>query len=324
MTYIKMVNCTITGSNGTAISLYNSNLNLYDNIHFENNHAKYGGAVKVCERSFIFLHNNSYVQFINNTALMGGAVFIHQSCLETVSLCAFQPAMLEDMPIEEFNRFLKLEFVNNSASIAGDVIYGGSLATCYTIGRYSYHHRSKSFFNFLNIYKEVFNVITQRGPSPISSYAEGVCFCDITRSEMTPKCQRDHQLVEAYPGEEFRVSAFTVGQLNGSTIGTIQSSLVGQSHFHQLVVHNGGIYSNQCIPLSFSVLSNESTATIVLRPSVEYYNEHFMVNFTVHLLLCPLGFELIEQGGQYKCDCSTLFHYHLGIFSCTIECDITT
>ena len=72
------------------------------------------------------------------------------------------------------------------------------------------------------------------------------------------------------------------------------------------------------------MLSSESTATIVLRPSVEYYNEHFMVNFTVHLLLCPLGFELIEQGGQYKCNYSTLFHYHLGAFSCTIECDITT
>ena len=324
MTYIIMMNCNISGSNGTAISLYNSNLNLYDNVRFENNHAEYGGALKVCDLSFIFLHNNSHVQFINNTALMGGAIIIQQSCLETASPCVFQPSMPEDIPIEHFNRSLKLEFVNNSASIAGDVIYGGSLAACYTIGKYKYQNGSKNFFNFLKIFNVVFDITTQRGPSIISSYAQGVCFCDITRSEITTKCQRDLQLVEAYPGEEFSVSAITVGQLKGSAIGTIQSSMVGQSRFHQLVVNNGGTSSKQCIPLSFSVLSNESTATIVLKPLVERYNRHFTVNFTVQLLPCPLGFELVKRRGQYVCDCSRLFHHHLGDISFTMECDITT
>ena len=324
MSYIIMANCIITGSHGTAISLYNSNLNLYDNVCFENNHAKYGGALKVTERSFVFLHNNSYIQFINNTALMGGAIFIQQSSLETASPCAFQPVMPEDMPIEDFNQFLKLEFVNNFASIAGDMIYGGSLATCYTIGSYSYHHGNKSYFNLLNIFEEVFNVTAQKGPSRISSYPEGVCFCDTMKSGKISECQTDYHLIEAYPGQVFGVSAITVGQLNGSTIGTIQSSLEEQSRFHQLVVYNGGIYSNQCIPLSFSVLSNESSATIILKPFIESYNKHFTANFTVHLLPCPLAFELVKSEGQYNCDCSRLFHYHLGVFSHNIKCDITT
>ena len=320
MTYIIMANCSIVDSNGTAISLYNSNLNLYDNVRFENNHAKYGGALKVCERSFVFLHN-SHIQFINNTALMGGAVFIQQSCLETSSPCVFQPAMPEDMPIEDFNQSLKLEFINNSASTAGDVVFGGSLATCYTIGSYSYNHEKKSFFNFLQIFNEIFNITAQRGPSPVSSYPQGVCFCDVTKSEWTSHCQEDYPSIIAYPGEIFSVSAMTVGQLNGSTIGTIQTSLEEQSHFHQLAVSNGGKYSNQCIPLRFSVFSNKSTATIVLKPSVEGFQKYFTVDFTIHLLPCPLGFEL---GGQYKCDCSTLFHHHSGIFPRTTECDITT
>ena len=328
MTYIAMANCIIAGSNGTAVSLYNSNLNLYDSVRFENNHAKYGGALKVCERSFIFLHNNSHIQFINNTALMGGAIFIQQSYLETASPCAFQPALPEAIPIKEFHKYLKLEFVNNSASTAGDVIYGGSLTTCYTIGSYSYYHprnKLKSFFNFKMIFNEIFNTKAQIGPSPVSSYPLGVCFCDPTKSELTPECQTDHQPLEVYPGEEFTVSAKTIGQLNGSTIGTIQPSLEEESHFHQLTVLNGGKYSNQCIPLSFSVLSNESIATIILKPSVERYTKPFTVNVTVHLLPCPLGFELINYtGGQYKCDCSSLFHHHLGVFLRPIECDITT
>ena len=325
MTYIVMTNCIIADSNGTAVSLYNSNLNLYEYVHFENNHAKYGGALKVCERSFIFLHNNSHIHFINNTALMGGAIFIQQSCLETALPCTFQPAMKEDIPIEEFNTFLKYDFRDNSASIAGDVIYGGTLATCYTIGTYSYYrHGNKSVFNFLNIFKEIFNLTAQTGPSNISSYPQGVCFCGTTRSELTPECQKDLQLLDVYPGEEFTVSAITVGQLNGSTIGTIQSTLEEEGSFHQLVVSNGGKYSNQCVPLSFSVLSNESIATIILKPLVERYNKYFTVNISVHLLPCPLGFELINTGGQYKCDCSSLFQHHLGSFSQTIECDITT
>ena len=325
MTYIAMANCIIAGSNGTAISLYNSNLNLYDSVRFENNHAKYGGALKVCERSFIFLHNNSHIQFINNTALMGGAIFIQQSYLETASPCAFQPAMPEDIPIKDFHKYLKLEFINNSASIAGDVIYGGSLTTCYTIGSYSYYrHGNKSFFNLKLIFHEIFNTKAQTGPSPVSSYPLGVCFCDPIKSELTPECQIDHQPLEVYPGEDFTVFAITVGQLNGSTIGTIQPSLDKESHFHQLTVSNGGKYSNQCIPLSFSVLSNESIATIILEPSIEHYNKPFRVNISVHLLPCPLGFELINTGGQYKCDCSSLFQHHLGVFKQTIECDITT
>jgi hypothetical protein len=324
-TYIIMANSIVAGSNGTAISLYNSNLNLYDNVRFENNHAKYGGALKVCERSFVFLHNNSHIQFINNTALMGGAVFIQQSCLETALPCAFQPVMSEDIPIEDFNRFLKYDFINNSASIAGDVIYGGTLATCYTIGSYSYRHGNKSVFNFLNIFKEVFNTTAQIGPSPVSSYPQGVCFCDATKQEtIMPKCQTDHRPIEVYPGEVFSVSAVIVGQMNGSTMGTIQYTLEEQSSIHQLVAHNGGKYSKQCIPLSFSVLSNESIATIIFKPSVERYNKHFTVNFTVNLSPCPLGFELINSGGQYKCDCSSLFQYHLGVFSQTVKCDITT
>ncbi len=324
MTYIIMLNCIVANSNGTAISLYNSNLNLYNNVRFANNHAKYGGALKVCERSFVFLHNNSHIQFINNTALMGGAIFIQQSYLETASPCAFQPAMPERIPIEDFHKYLNLEFINNTANIAGDVIYGGSLTTCYTIGRYSYRHGNKSFFNLLNIFNEVFNTTAQTGPSLVSSYPQGVCFCDATKSENASECQENHRPIKVYPGEDFSVSAITVGQLNGSTIGTIQSFLEEESRFHQLVVHNGGKYSNQCIPLSFSVLSNESIATIILKPSVERYNKPFTVNFTVNLSPCPLGFELVNSGGQYKCDCNSLFQSHLGVFSQTIECDITT
>ena len=322
MTYIIMANCIVGNSNGTAVFLYDSNLNLYDSIRFENNHAKFGGALKVCEKSFIFLQKHSRVQFINNTALMGGAIFIQQSCLEIALPCAFQPAVKEHIPIENFYRYLTCNFTNNSASIAGDVIYGGTLATCYTLRSYSYYPRGKkSVFNFLNIFREVFNFTTQTGPSNISSYPQGVCFCDTTRSELTPGCQTDYRLHEVYPGEEFTVYAITVGQLNGSTIGTIQPFLKEESRFHQLIVHNGGKYSNQCVPLRFSVLSNESIAIIILKPSVERYNKHFTVNISVHLLPCPLGFELINTGGQYKCDCSSLFQHHL---KQTIECDITT
>ena len=47
MTHITLSNCIISGSNGTAMSLRKSNLNLHEINYFVNNHGAYGGALKI-------------------------------------------------------------------------------------------------------------------------------------------------------------------------------------------------------------------------------------------------------------------------------------
>ena len=310
-TYALISNSNFTGSSGTAISLRSSKLNFYGNVRFEDNHADYGGALKVCEGSLIFLHNNSHIQFTNNhAAIMGGAIFASQSCLDTLPSCIFQPTLKQNVSVEDFGNYLNLEFVNNSANIAGDALYGGSVDNCYTIGSYYYGNQSKQ------LSKQIFNKIAdmrgQSGPSQVSSYPYKVCFCD----DADRYCNTTHETIEVYPGERFNISAVTVGQLNGYTLGIIQATLTGRDHLHKLV-YNPGNPRNECTNLTFSLLSNRQNATIKLYSTTSSYG----TNFTVSLLPCPLGFEFDEEKGV--CDCRKVFDV---IYSDTnsLECDIDT
>ena len=326
MGHISMSNCVFFGSKGTAVSLRKSNLNVYNTITFENNHARHGGALKVCEGSFVFLHKNTHIRFINNTAQMGGAIFIQEACLDTSPPCAFQPSLSENVSMKKLHKYLKLDFVNNSASTAGDALYGGSLDICYTIVDFSKINNTRPSFTFVDIIDEVFNMECQTGPSWIASDPEGVCFCSINETPQHYSCTKLHPVIEVYPGERFNISAVTVGQLNGVTFGSIHSSLFEEMTFHQLVVHDGEKYSNRCILLNYTLYTNKTNAIVILRPSVEDNDRADSINVTIRILPCPIGFELeTDSEGLYTCKCSSTFqHTRYPWYSEFVQCDIST
>ena len=129
--------------------------------------------MRICEASLISISNNTHIWFTNNTAFFkGGAVYTHRSCVDTVPSCLFQPHLRENASTESLVETLKLaiEFVNNSASIAGDAIYGGSLDYCFFIANFS-KMQSDNMLPMLNM-------SDQTEPSWVSSDPQGVCFCD--------------------------------------------------------------------------------------------------------------------------------------------------
>ena len=95
---------------------------------------------------FLQLHNGTKVTFINNRTQKGGAIYAQQDCLDTAPACFFQSALNHTVHIEDFANFMTVKFVNNSASEAGDAIYGGSVDVCYTLKAFSYNG-TFSFFN---------------------------------------------------------------------------------------------------------------------------------------------------------------------------------
>ena len=181
---VSLINCTLTGNNSTAISLNNAYLDLYSNTLFENNTAKLGGAMKINEGSLIFVHNNTKVSFVNNRAEeKGGAIYVKTSCKDSSKstvICFLQPAVPPpyDMPINEFTKWMTLEFINNSAKVSGDALYGGDFDRCSTTLSYalnnSHHHKRYSHCN--DIFKGIFDMKQQYGSSSISSDPHEVCF----------------------------------------------------------------------------------------------------------------------------------------------------
>ena len=312
LTHISMLDCSFGDNRGTAISLQNSKMNVYDNIRFKNNKAAYGAALKICDGSLIFLHVHSRMQFINNSSLMGGAIFVQQALLAVAQPCPFQPVIAANTSIEEFNTSFKLEFINNSAKFAGDALYGGSMDTCYTISKYSF----KTF-------DKVFNLSSQIGPSWVSSDPQGICFCVMTHVPYH-FCQTKHPAVEVYPGERFSISAVTVGQFNGSSPGVIQPFLTDESDTHKLklVSTSNRNPGDDCTRFTFTLLTNRSVATIILRPSNNSYNRNFdsNVSITINILPCPLGFHLMNnEYGEYTCDCHKIIKAADSLASCDIS-----
>ena len=307
---VSMKNCKITGSNTTVISLRNTYLHLYDNIVFENNIARIGGALKVCEASLVFAHIDAHICFVNNSAEKGGAIYVQQPCMDTSPVCFIQPAVPEIMPVIEFTERIKFVFVNNSARIAGDALYGGNLDLCTTIVPYYWNTSKyqKYYWHSSRIFQKILNTTEQRGPSWISSNPRRVCFCTQSQQTNNRSCIMRRDPIQVHPGETFTVSVVTVGQLNGSTSGIINSALVDGHQNHTLTQLNHPDSSSHCVNLTYVLKSNQSSAHIHFKPMTTEIASRYKretLNLTVQLLPCPVGFQLTSRH-PYQCICNKI------------------
>ena len=315
---VSVTNCTFSGSNSSSISLRNTYLNLYGDIQFENNTARVGGALKVCEASLVYVHIGAHVHFIQNSARKGGAIYVQQPCMDISTLCSIQPSVPQDMPVVEFTQLMKFEFINNSAAIAGDALYGGELDTCSTSMPYYYWNSSEKhnrYWYSKEIFAKIFDLQNQVGPSQISSDPRMVCFCFGSQEFHNQSCSVvDEYRVETYPGAVFSVSVITVGQMNGSTSGSIVASLRDEDYQgHVLVGLSHHEPSAKCVNLKFTLNSNRSRAVIAFKPVTSEIASHYrsvVSNLTVHLRKCPLGFQLTATP-PYECACNPVLARYL-------------
>ena len=325
---VSITDCNFTGSNTTVMSLRNTYLNLFGEILFENNIAQNGGALKVCEASLVLVHNGTYVRFINNSAKRGGAIYVQQPCMDTMPVCFIEPIVPKGTPVIEFNKTIKLEFINNSATIAGDVLYGGDLDVCVTMLPY-FWNASMNYYNYWyskEIFKNIFVHHSNNGPSWVSSDPRGVCLCHESKM-YNHLCTTSRDSIETYPGEQFAVSVITVGQMNGSTAGMIDASLLNDDHHsHSLITLSHPKPIAKCIDLKFVLQSNQTIAKMSFKPVTPEIDTHYstiMSNLTVHLLPCPLGFQLTHSP-PYTCICSPLLtQFLIPIGISEVACNIS-
>lgn len=320
---IQLSECSFTNSNGTVFSLRNSNLNLYGNIHFENNHATYGGALKVCDSSMIFLHNGTSVLFVNNSARRGGAIYAQQGCLDTAPACFFQPALNQTVNISDFANYITVKFVNNSALLAGDAIYGGSVDYCYTLKAFSYNGKF-TFFNNRHIFHRIVDMSKQSGLSCISSDPRGVCFCELANSRVMNVCKTRITYLTKFPGEIFSVTVTTVGQFKGITLGVINANLSEGDQTDELITLNSTSAHKGCVNLTYRMFSSKTGHNITIKFNaisidINAYYKPTTATLSLLLLPCPLGFYLIEK----QCGCNPLIQLNYEI-SISTRCEIDT
>ena len=305
---ITLSNSNFINSTGTVISLQNSNINFLGKVRFENNQAEYGGALKVCDRSFLFVHNGTDVLFFNNSAKKGGAIYVQQGCLDTAPACFFQPAVSEEIPIEEFEELFNVTFVNNSAKQAGDAIYGGSIHYCYTFKTRLYEGK-RSYFHSKQFYESLIDKTEQSGSSIISSDPQGVCFCNSSNECGIQPYTYELNLTK-YPGERFSVIVSNVDQNNGTTTGVINATLNNGQPDDELKSMNSTSIYKGCVNLTYQALTNridmKHITFVSLSTSSSAYDEIRNATLFLTLKSCPLGFEL--NNVKKKCDCNSAIH----------------
>ena len=297
-----------------AIQMYNSNLFLGGNITFQNNTSHQGAGIELCTDSFIYIKENTHVQFIDNHALYaGGAIYVKESeCSaggEGSAKCFFN----FDPSHKGYTTNLTacISFVNNTAVIAGSALYGGDVDNCFPyiafqqysnvetlaiteiLPEYLYDNNNIDFdshpWNSSQLFNSLFDY--EAGLSIISSDPQGVCLCENNH----PYCEIHSTNISLFPGETITISAVAVGQRNGVVPGVVVAEFTSISGMQEPLnsFQKSQAVGNVCTQLNYTIFSNQSHEVVELH--VEKPNRISaspLLLLFITLLSCPPGFAL--------------------------------
>ena len=346
---VNISGCNFTGNHISSIRGDTSNITLSGELTFSSNKAIIGTAFILVQGSTLSLAENSYTYFLNNHATNTGGVFhivtdIHWENLRNSPELVMFP-MTKCFVSTKCNRSpKKFAFVNNSAGMGGDILYGGQVALGLD-GDWNFPDN-----NCLDSFKNISN-ISQNGLSLISSDPSRVCLCSgtgqpdcLTLADPTP-----HSI---YPGQSVSISAVVVGQDFGTVAGFVyaqflQTSPTGsptQSESWQWV---DPVTQRKCNHLSYTIPLQSEVFEAVLVFTAQNYSHSSPSNCTysvnpqmwelqyntsnvdpliysnnpvcvsISFLPCPPGF-MLTTDPPFRCVCDHLLQQMDGI-QCHIQ-----
>lgn len=276
--------CIFINNNGSAILALHSGLVFHGRGIFTMNNGLNGGAMALYATG-VHLYANTSLVFTDNFAKQkGGALYIHdESYRSTHMYCPNQKLSNESDP--------RLEFYGNTAEIAGDVLYGGSIEQCAII-------QLPGFFHYED----------QTGLSVLTSDPTQACICNSLNEIM---CNGHVLEISTLPGVPFVLSVSAIGIGGGLTPAIIQ--VQNQETFVQ---NHSVIYQihAKCTRLMYTVYSQEKIEILYVS-LINQYKSSNPIAVKVNLSDCPLGFFL--TGYPPKCQC------YWKLFDSGIHCNST-
>ena len=292
-----IVNSTFANNHGSGILIDHVTLIFTEghSIVANNSSPTDGGGIFLTENSYLTTSNGGHVSFINNTAnRYGGAIYSPDN---DYTLLRYYDGNYYPEQCTVYN--LYGTFINNSATRAGDNLYGGVLTFCnndYVYYQYKYLH----YLLQCNDVPDTLKYAPSVHPlSPVSSDPIVVCpcvngfvNCDITSLHR-----------EVYPGQVFNVSLVTVGLCGGVSPGTV---VVEHDEQINLISATTTDYTstscttlNYTVKLTTSIISN-TKITVNIPDGDIYYIRSINVNLTI--LPCPLGLVVDFISGDCVCN----------------------
>ena len=336
---LHMSGCNFSRNQISSLKAIESNITTSGNVIFSSNKAIAGTAFILVQNSILSVAESSHIHFINNYAINTGGVFYISTNVNYVEETAPKTTCFLRTWGSRFRE--RLIFLNNSAGMGGDILYGGQVA----LGMDGDWNCLESFKNLSSI--------SRQGLSLISSEPSHVCLCSETGQ---PECSTHNSTLRtAYPGQTINISAVVVGQDYGTVAGSVYAQFVqfptqsspwlGQSQSIQSVTQHTCNYLYYTIFFSSSEVSetvlgltphkNLVSSFISSEEPKEtglpwesyyfhkfayryYYMHHnYPLHINITLLPCPLGFMLTSYP-PFRCDCNPLLRQIHGV-KCYIQ-----
>ena len=322
---VLLSNSVFVGNNGSALYINGSNLHISGVVNITDNHGVSGGGLYFdCNpRSFLYLTPHSQLYLANNTASLHGGAMAAQDCsAQTNKTKCFIQIFDEDEECSSFfdkttpiNESLtcsdtKVILENNTAEVAGDSIYGGSLDWCYMVG-----DNGDKWIYFRTLQTRILKIRNKLSSSEIASAPFQVCFC---HENVGPKCINETQ-AEVYHGQTLRIPAITAGQFNNASPALVRTAITSdqsgillgeRQKFQELGRDCGSLV--YLFNLSKKQVSNFDLQISIERSTIKNFSA------VVHVVVfnCPPGFELSSDLSICQCE------PHLKIYG--IKCYIDT
>ena len=303
---ISFQNCNFSENQFSSLFAVDSKVYFSGYFRFSENIGFFGAGIFLSSSSVIFLTPNTTILFENNHAIYrGGAVYVTSTQEALIAFdCPFQVFDTSLSPISELD--IHLQFRNNSATEAGDALFGGDLDNCVSaapsILLYSNHSFSSSDFIYDFSGQNVSN-------SLISSNSQHICFC----FESAPNCTTRRLVLEYFPGEEFSVSVVGVGQ-RGGNVPVVTRALFIYSPSREFIRRAG----RTCTENKFRVSSSLTLEPLFIsvpdeshQPSTNSLQLYVMLKHP-----CPVGFGF--NNVTEICDCDIRLRER------NMTCDIDT
>ena len=336
--------CNFTGNHISSIRGDTSDITVSGELTFSSNQAITGTAFILVHGSTLSLAENSYIYFLNNHATNTGGVFyiatdMHWENDEVIPLLATWPTTKCFLSTKCNRSQTKFVFVNNSAGIGGDILYGGQVV----LGL-------DGKWNCLDSFKNISN-ISQNGLSLISSDPSRVCLCNGTGQ---PDCLAlaDPTPHSIYPGQSINISAVVVGQDFGTVAGFVYAQFLQLSPTRSLPQSESlqgvqPVTQLKCNHLSYTIPLQSEVLEAMLVLTAQNYSHLSSLNLTdsvnpellkqlystsdvdtliysnnpvcvnISFLPCPPGF-MLTTDPTFRCVCDHLLQQMYGI-QCHIQ-----
>ena len=338
---LEISECSFKQNHISAVRAHESNVTLSGNVLFSNNTAVFGAAFVLLHGSIIRLVRNTNIIFKNNYATNAGGVFyIGLNDYSYLGNASSHRTCFLNTPVDRSQ--IQFTFVNNSAGLGGDILYGGQIPFALD-----------GDWNCLESFENISTVTAyQNDFSSISSKPLRVCFCNESR---IPDCMifsytKTHSF---YPGQNVYISAVTVGQNFGTVAGSVYAQYLKRSHTDNLLELDESqkvqsVTQKSCNKLFYTLFSPKDITNLILVLTVEEtvasseYNQFFSnqtkflfqqsyhtsrlqpllysdnpVYINISILPCPVGF-ILTSNPPFKCDCNQLLQQMPGVH-CNIQ-----